>query len=233
MAILKKYQKGGVFHVTPDAPGKVFLQKGDDWSVSSDGKTFEPMMDTSGERKARILKYGHKDPLLNKSARTPIKLANDPSYKEFQNTVKYYENGIKAGVKDGKYYPYQGDENKKIFTVGFGHKVIEGEDFSKGLTKKEADALFQKDLLKHTEQARSLVDSLHGDKAFYNLPVGAKKAIVDMTFNMGKNKLKEFKNFFTAMQNKNNTSMADESHRDKIQEARNQWVKNILLNTKF
>lgn len=233
MAILKKYQTGGTFYITPDAPGKVFVQNDNGWSVMHENGKMVSMVDPTGERKARILKYGHKDPLLNKTTVKSVKLANDPSFKKFANTVKYFENGVGAGVKDGKYFPYQGDEDKSIFTVGFGHKVLPGEDFSKGLTKKEADALFHEDLAKHTEQARSHVDSLYGEKTFYNLPVGAKKALVDMTFNMGKDKLKKFPTFFDGLEAGNNTLMAKESHRDKIQEARNEWIKNILLNTKF
>jgi lysozyme len=41
-------------------------------------------------------------------------------------------------------YPY--DDGYGYMTVGYGHKIGQGEDFSGGLTKEAATALYQKDL---------------------------------------------------------------------------------------
>src|SRR5664279_1101283 len=45
---------------------------------------------------------------------------------------------------DGKYYPY--NDSEQIPTIGYGHKIQKGEDFSKGITSEQTDALFKKDM---------------------------------------------------------------------------------------
>lgn len=42
-------------------------------------------------------------------------------------------------------------------TIGYGHLVRPGEDFSKGLTRAEGEALFQRDLEPHVERVRRAV----------------------------------------------------------------------------
>lgn len=45
---------------------------------------------------------------------------------------------------DGRYYAYA--DSSGITTIGTGHKVEAGEDFSKGLSKPQVDALFHQDI---------------------------------------------------------------------------------------
>lgn len=40
--------------------------------------------------------------------------------------------------------PY--NDSKGIPTIGYGHKIEKGEDYSKGISKTEADSLFKKDV---------------------------------------------------------------------------------------
>lgn len=66
--------------------------------------------------------------------------------KEYQAKFKYF--------RDGKFYPYADSLGK--MTVGYGHLIKQGEDYSKGLTEEEADKLLSKDLANAVLQVQSL-----------------------------------------------------------------------------
>ena len=62
-------------------------------------------------------------------------------------------------------------------TIGYGHLIKEGEDFSKGITKEKAGELLAQD-------TKSAVDSVNS-KVTGKLSQGKFDAIVDFTFNLG------------------------------------------------
>ncbi len=68
--------------------------------------------------------------------------------------IKSYEQGPKGGPA---LMPYPSPEGGAD-TVGWGHKIKAGEDFSGGLTPQQADDLFSKDLSRH---ARVVTDNIH------------------------------------------------------------------------
>ena len=68
-----------------------------------------------------------------------------------RNYIKSQEDATgKAGYKDGKYYPYnvkRKDGTTEPFqTIGFGHKIMPGEDFSKGISAQQREDQLDKDI---------------------------------------------------------------------------------------
>jgi len=63
-------------------------------------------------------------------------------------------------------YEYIGDNEGEKFevyrdhkgnpTIGVGHLILDGEDFSKGITREQSQALFAKDVQKHLNRAKGL-----------------------------------------------------------------------------
>ncbi|MBX9877649.1 MAG: lysozyme [Candidatus Obscuribacterales bacterium] len=84
--------------------------------------------------------------------------------------------GVGPNVKDGRCYPYVCPAGKK--TVGHGHVIRIGEDFSHGLTFAEADALLRKDL---KERFEPLIHK------FVKVPLNQHQfdALVSFVFNIG------------------------------------------------
>ncbi len=125
---------------------------------------------------------------------TPVKQAvTKPQYTpEFIQYMKRVENGIKMGLKKGKWYPHESAEGGAK-TIAFGHKLKTGEDFSKGLTDKEATQLLLTDLNIAKEAARKYV----GSDKFDKLDSNRQEMLIDYQFNLGT--LKTFPKFVTAV----------------------------------
>lgn len=107
---------------------------------------------------------------------------------------------------NGLYMPYKDNDQ---YTIGYGHKVKKGEDFSKGLTEKQAISLFKSDFKSHVAAAKLM-------PGYGGLKKGAQEAIDDMTFNMGAgwwkttNNHKGWPRFVEAVKNKDYKKMAEE-----------------------
>jgi len=63
-----------------------------------------------------------------------------------------------------------------IKTIGYGHMVLKGEDFSKGIDATQAEAIFQADLAKHTKIVKRALMFMH-------VPQNQFDALVDVAFN--------------------------------------------------
>ncbi|EPH2854229.1 glycoside hydrolase family protein [Serratia nevei] len=102
--------------------------------------------------------------------------------KEYQTKVGYFKNGKYWTYKDSLGYP----------TIGFGHLVLKGEDFSQGLNEVQVDALLDKDIA----IARAGVASLG-----VNLPVESRwnDFLIIMVFQLGLAGVKGFKKFLAAL----------------------------------
>jgi len=88
-------------------------------------------------------------------------------------------------------------------TIGYGHLIKPGEDFSNGITDEEADKLFNKDFAYHAEKAKLV--------AGYNkASIKQKHALIDLTFNMGPGWDKGFPEFSKAANAGNWEKAADE-----------------------
>ena len=85
-----------------------------------------------------------------------------------------------------KVYPDAGH-----LSIGYGHKVLDGEDFSAGITDQQADEMFDKDFESHLKGARQTPG--------YNLADQMRKrAMVDLAYNMGISWHKKFPKFSKA-----------------------------------
>lgn len=97
--------------------------------------------------------------------------------------MTYSEDCVKL-VKDSEGYsshPYR--DSAGFSTVGWGHKILQGEDFHDGLTVEEAENLLNEDLQKAASGVTNLV----------KVPISQNQfdALTDFVFNLGEAKLKE------------------------------------------
>ena len=108
----------------------------------------------------------------------------------FVDYIKSVENALRAGYNKNKklWFPHKSFEGGSD-TIGYGHKIQSEEDFSKGITDSQAEALLKKDLRKAAEQVKKEV----GNK---QLTKKQMEMFVDFVFNMGT--LKKFPKFTQA-----------------------------------
>lgn len=84
-----------------------------------------------------------------------------------------------------------------------GHLTIGwGRNLKDGIRTDEAELMFQNDL-------RHAVLELQDQPWFSPLPIHVKNALINMNFNLGIEKLLEFKELITALENKNYRAAAD------------------------
>ena len=108
--------------------------------------------------------------------------------KEYESTQAYQK---KLGYyRDSKFWTYK--DSLGFPTIGYGHLVLKGEDFSQGLTEAQADKLLDLDIA----IARRDVAALG-----LNLPPASNwnDFMVLMVFQLGLTKTREFKKFLAAL----------------------------------
>jgi lysozyme len=131
------------------------------------------------------------NPMVSKVAAKPdtkvTKLELDQSFIDYIKTV---ENAGKTGYNKQKklWFPHKSFEGGSD-TIGYGHKIQKGEDFSKGITDSQAEDLLKKDLDKAKEQVYKELGNRQLTKKQLEM-------FVDFVFNMGT--LKKFPKFTLA-----------------------------------
>ena len=108
----------------------------------------------------------------------------------FTDYIKKVENQGKVGynVEKKLWFPHKSFEGGSD-TIGYGHKIQKGEDFSKGITDAQAESLLNTDLAKAKQQ---VYKELGGVK----LTPQQEEMFVDFVFNMGTlNKFPKFTEF--------------------------------------
>lgn len=95
--------------------------------------------------------------------------------KEYQRTLGYFRND--------KFYPYK--DSLGYLTVGYGHLVLKGEDFSNGITAIDADILLAKDIDKAKRQLSTLNLGV--------LPRDIEDYLIIMLFQLGLGGVQKFK----------------------------------------
>lgn len=105
----------------------------------------------------------------------------------FIDYIKKVENQGKIGYNSEKklWFPHKSFEGGSD-TIGYGHKIQSGENFSKGITDAQAEELLKKDLAKAKQQVNK---ELGGVK----LTPKQEEMFIDFVFNMGT--LKKFPKF--------------------------------------
>jgi hypothetical protein len=152
----------------------------------------------------------------------------DPKHmKAYMKDLKYLENSIGSGKKDGKWFPYKSIE-PGAKTIAYGHKLMKGEKFSEGLSEKEAEALMKRDVLKHQLLAKQNVDKQYGEGTFDKLPQDRQMLLVDYQYNVA-NGLNEFPSFTKGVVTGDKAKMKKEYVRgDNSNSERNKWTSNII-----
>lgn len=104
------------------------------------------------------------------------------AYGHSESFIQYMmemENSIKAGYVNGRWYPH---DVLGVPHVGYGHKIVEGEDFSNGLTDAEAKSLLIKDLSRAEKSAAKFLHKKYGVE-WSELPVWKREVFIDFEFN--------------------------------------------------
>lgn len=120
--------------------------------------------------------------------------ANDS---QFFSDVKIYEGSkefqaSKGYFKNGKFWVYK--DSLGLPTIGYGHLVRSGENFSAGLTEAEAEALLVKDARNAYNDAKSIYEQ-YGMKG----PEALQRVLWQMVFQMGKGSVLNFRKALIAM----------------------------------
>lgn len=112
--------------------------------------------------------------------------------KSYEGTIQYQ---AKRGYfKEGKFWPYQ--DSLGFWTIGYGHLVLKGEDFSKGITEVQADVLLAGDIAKAKADVKKLNLVLPSDSRWNEF-------LVLMMFQLGLSKVLGFRKFLAALSTAN------------------------------
>lgn len=110
--------------------------------------------------------------------------------KQYEGTKQYQ---AKLGYfKNGKFWPYK--DSLGYSTIGYGHLITNGEQFSTGITEEEADKLLSRDLAKVIMQVQTL--GLH-------LPDDWNDFIIIMAFQLGIAGVLKFRKMLEALKVQN------------------------------
>ena len=121
------------------------------------------------------------------------------SLKRLEGTVEYQK--YKGYFRNEKFYPYK--DTKGYPTVGYGHRILKGENFNNGITPAEAEKLLLQDAQIALQGANSLLQKT---------PVTpeAAQVIANMVFQMGKDGVAGFKKMWLALANQDYPEAAKE-----------------------
>jgi GH24 family phage-related lysozyme (muramidase) len=140
-------------------------------------------------------------PAITQTAQKSTSVVNS----SFVDYIKRVENSGKAGYDKNKklWFPHKSFEGGSD-TIGYGHKIQSGEDFSKGITDAQAEDLLKKDLQKAQDQVKK---ELGGRQ----ISQKQMEMFVDFVFNMGT--LKKFPLFTQAALQNDLKGMKDQYKR--------------------
>lgn len=142
---------------------------------------------------------------LNTTTQPAITQTAQKSAGSFIDYIKKVENQGKAGYDAQRklWFPHKSFEGGSD-TIGYGHKIQKGEDFSKGITDAQAEDLLKKDLAKAKDQ-------VHKELGGIKLTPKQEEMFIDFVFNMGT--LKKFPKFTQAALQNDLTGMKDQYKR--------------------
>ena len=113
--------------------------------------------------------------------------------KEYQQAKNYFRNN--------KFYPYKDSRNK--LTIGYGHLILDGEDFSNGISEQEAENMFLKDVKIAIDETNKLLTRTP-------VPIPVAQVIANMVFQMGPSKVLGFEKMWKALKAFDYQTAADE-----------------------
>jgi len=147
-----------------------------------------------------------------------------PTFTTYKEKLKMLENDRQAGFKpeQDKWYKHNKD------TIGYGHLVLPGEDFSKGVSTQKINDIYDQDFQNHRYWAMKKFDEVYGPESFHKLKPEAQVLVADYAYNLGANKfMKKFPSFMTAIHNNDKAGMLAEYERTDLPE-RNKFTKEYI-----
>ena len=104
------------------------------------------------------------------------------------------EDKIKASIKSKEGLVLKPYMDNGQLAIGYGHKILPGEmqQFSLGITKADADAIFERDFQIHKNAAAQLPE-------YRGLDDVRKAGLIEMTYVLGGSKIKEFRGTLDAL----------------------------------
>lgn len=119
--------------------------------------------------------------------------------KDLEGSKRYQR--AKGYFRNNKFYPYK--DSRGFPTIGYGHLILSGENFQNGISEQEADNMLLKDATTAVSEANQFLSKTPVT------PVAA-QIIANMVFQMGYTKVNEFKDMWSALQNQDYQTAADE-----------------------
>ena len=152
--------------------------------------------------------------------------------KQYKENLKSQENLSKKGWDSKKqlWFPTSAPEKNGGFDIGYGHKIQKGEDFSKGLTNDQVNALLTKDYNTKFKAAGSTFNNRNLNKSWGDLTESEQILLTDYQYN---GVLGEFKNFMKAVADEDKETMLKEYERYSgglTLGKRNDWTKSYIEN---
>lgn len=126
----------------------------------------------------------------------PAIVQQEPAFSShLTDFIKKVENPNKVGYKNGTWHAYRVSDRE--VDIGYGHRIIPGQDFSNGLDDTQVERLLQHDLMAALIKAKYYVNHTHGKQAWDNLDKRRQEMLIEFTFNLGS--LNSFPKFVKAV----------------------------------
>ena len=170
--------------------------------------------------------------VVAKEEELPKKEVNNYGFKEYKEDLKSQENLAMEGWNAEKqlWFPIKAPEENGGYDIGYGHKIKKGESFSKGLTNKQVNDLFTKDIDVKVKAAKSTFNNRTLNRNWDELNLQEQILLTDYQYN---GVLPDFKKFMKAVADKDKDSMLNEYVRydDGVPLGkRNDWTKSYIDN---
>lgn len=134
---------------------------------------------------------------IDKTAKDWVIEPTDPKLvaeiKKFEGTAAYQER-VTRSYRNNRFYVYS--DSRGFPTIGYGHLVVSGENFSAGLSDEEAEQLLTRDLAHHVAAAKK-VYAQYG----LHVPYMAQLVMCEMAFQLGSGGLAKFKGMLGCLKN--------------------------------
>lgn len=132
---------------------------------------------------------------------------SDPNDEDVKDQIRKHEGAVVD--KYGKHISYA--DSRGFKTIGYGHLWKKGDP--KSLTQKQAEELFNKDYRVHKKHAENI-------PGYGKANANQKKALINLTYNMGANWYKKFPKFTKAFEEGNHVEAANQLRNSK-------WAKQV------
>ena len=124
------------------------------------------------------------------SIERPIGYIDPKQDRDFVAYMKSAENAAKTGFKDNRWYPHASFEGGTD-TIAYGHKLGKVEKYPQGIQNSEAENLLKRDLMNSENTVKTKV----GEKTYDELDNKRKQMLIDFSFNLGPNFMRECPKF--------------------------------------